>query len=223
MPRLVHDKVQYDRQGGGRNRGAGEKKLELNKRRIEQRIHSLERELELVKKNRENQSSKRNKNTIGKVALVGYTNAGKSSLMNALLHITQQEEHKLVFEKDMLFATLETSTRLIDGYQQLPFLLTDTVGFISYLPHVLVQAFKSTLEEIKEANALLETINELFIQHLPDNGSESLKRLENKEARNFYSMMFEWRVKNKSYAEMISLFVGYWHQLYKKDRNWSFQ
>ena len=66
---------------------------------------------------------------------------------------------------------------------------------------------------------MLETINELFIQHLPDNGAESLKRLENKEARNFYSMMFEWRVKNKSYAEMISLFVGYWHQLYKKDRN----
>ena len=60
---------------------------------------------------------------------------------------------------------------------------------------------------------------QLFIQHLPDNGVESLKRLENKEARNFYSMMFEWRVKNKSYAEMISLFVGYWHQLYKKDRN----
>lgn len=73
--------------------------------------------------------------------------------------------------------------------------------------------------KISDSNTLLETINELFIQHLPDNGAESLKRLENKEARNFYSMMFEWRVKNKSYAEMISLFVGYWHQLYKKDKN----
>ena len=73
--------------------------------------------------------------------------------------------------------------------------------------------------KISDSNTLLEAINELFIQHLPDNGAESLKRLENKEARNFYSMMFEWRVKNKSYAEMISLFVGYWRQLYEKDRN----
>ncbi|MBR5795817.1 MAG: GTPase HflX [Erysipelotrichaceae bacterium] len=159
LPRLVHDKVQYDRQGGGRNRGAGEKKLELNKRRIEQRIHSLERELELVKKNRENQSNKRNKNTIGKVALVGYTNAGKSSLMNALLHITQQEEHKLVFEKDMLFATLDTNTRLIENKNYPAFLLTDTVGFVSSLPHTLIKAFHSTLESVNQADLLLHIVD----------------------------------------------------------------
>lgn len=82
-----------------------------------------------------------------------------------------------------------------------------------------VDAYQGKSLKISDSNTLLETINELFIQHLPDNGAESLKRLENKEARKFYSMMFEWRVKNKSYAEMISLFVGYWHQLYKKDRN----
>lgn len=82
-----------------------------------------------------------------------------------------------------------------------------------------VDDYQSKSLKISDSNTLLETINELFIQHLPDNGVESLKRLENKEARNFYSMMFEWRVKNKSYAEMISLFVGYWHQLYKKDKN----
>lgn len=82
-----------------------------------------------------------------------------------------------------------------------------------------VDAYQGESLKISDSNTLLETINELFIQHLPDNGAESLKRLENKEARKFYSMMFEWRVKNKSYAEMISLFVGYWHQLYKKDRN----
>lgn len=82
-----------------------------------------------------------------------------------------------------------------------------------------VDVYQSESIKISDSNTLLETINDLFIQHLPDNGVESLKRLENKEARNFYSMMFEWRVKNKSYAEMISLFVGYWHQLYKKDRN----
>ena len=82
-----------------------------------------------------------------------------------------------------------------------------------------VDAYQSESLKISDSNTLMETINELFIQHLPDNGAESLKRLENKEARNFYSMMFKWRVKNKSYAEMISLFVGYWHQLLKKDRN----
>ena len=82
-----------------------------------------------------------------------------------------------------------------------------------------VDVYQSESIKISDSNTLLETINDLFIQHLPDDGVESLKRLENKEARNFYSMMFEWRVKNKSYAEMISLFVGYWHQLYKKDKN----
>jgi len=82
-----------------------------------------------------------------------------------------------------------------------------------------VDAYQGESLKISDSNTLLETINELFIQHLPDNGTESLKRLTNKEVRNFYSMMFEWRVENKSYAEMISLFVGYWHQLYKKDRN----
>lgn len=82
-----------------------------------------------------------------------------------------------------------------------------------------VDAYQGKSLKISDSNTLLETINELFIQHLPGNGTESLKRLSNKEARNFYSMMFEWRVENKSYAEMISLFVGYWHQLYKKDRN----
>lgn len=82
-----------------------------------------------------------------------------------------------------------------------------------------VDAYKGKRLKISDSNTLLETINELFIQHVSDNGAESLKRLDNNEARKFYSMMFEWRVKNKSYAEMINLFVGYWHQLYKKDRN----
>ena len=82
-----------------------------------------------------------------------------------------------------------------------------------------VDEYQSRNLKISDSNTLLEAINELFIQHLPDNGTESLKRLENKEARTFYSMMFEWRVKNKSYTEMISLFVGYWHKLYEKNRN----
>lgn len=81
-----------------------------------------------------------------------------------------------------------------------------------------VNGYQSENLKISDSNTLLETIYELFIQYLPDNGAESLKRLENQEARNFYSMMFEWRVENKSYAEMINLFVGYWQQLYKKDK-----
>lgn len=82
-----------------------------------------------------------------------------------------------------------------------------------------VNGYQSENLKISDSNTLLETIYKLFIQYLPDNGAESLKRLENQEARNFYSMMFEWRVENKSYAEMINLFVGYWQQLYKKDKN----
>lgn len=82
-----------------------------------------------------------------------------------------------------------------------------------------VNGYQSENLKISDSNTLLETIYELFIQYLPDNGAESLKRLENQEARNFYSMMFEWRVENKSYAEMINLFVGYWQQLYKKGKN----
>lgn len=82
-----------------------------------------------------------------------------------------------------------------------------------------VNAYQSDDLKISDSNQLLEVINELFIQYLPDSGEESLKRLENKEARNFYAMMFDWRAENKSYSEMISLFVGYWHQLYKRDRN----
>ena len=82
-----------------------------------------------------------------------------------------------------------------------------------------VNGYQSENLKISDSNTLLETIYELFIQYLPDNGAESLKRLENQETRNFYSMMFEWRVENKSYAEMINLFVGYWQQLYKKDKN----
>lgn len=82
-----------------------------------------------------------------------------------------------------------------------------------------VDIYQNDNFKISNSNSLLEAINNLFIRYMPDKGTEGLKRLENKEARDFYAMMFEWRVKNKSYAEMISLFVGYWHQLYKKDKN----
>lgn len=159
LPRLAgsHQDI-IGQLGGSGFRGAGETQLELDRRQLYTELHRLENELKKVVLQRKTQRSKRKQGQYPVVALVGYTNSGKSTLMNTFLKRSHHET-KTVFEKDMLFATLETSTRLIDGYQHLPFLLTDTVGFISYLPHVLVQAFKSTLEEIKEADLLIQVID----------------------------------------------------------------
>lgn len=159
LPRLAgsHQDI-IGQLGGSGFRGVGETQLELDRRQLYNELHRLEEELKKVVLQRKTQRLKRKTGDLPVVALVGYTNSGKSTLMNTFLKRVHHET-KSVFEKDMLFATLETSTRLIDGYQQLPFLLTDTVGFISYLPHVLVQAFKSTLEEIKEADLLIQVVD----------------------------------------------------------------
>ena len=131
--------------GGIGTRGPGEKKLEIDRRLINDRIAQLNRELKEVVKHREIARAKREKNEVPVVAIVGYTNAGKSTLLN---HLTNAE----VLEEDKLFATLDPTTRLLelDGHQQV--LLTDTVGFIRKLPHHLIEAFKSTLEEAKYAD-----------------------------------------------------------------------
>lgn len=164
LPRLVGLRASLGRQGGGtgggfKNRGAGETKLELDRRKIEDQIAKLKRELEHVKDQRETQRKQRKKNAIPVVSLVGYTNAGKSTIMNQLLRKVGQEDSKQVFEKDMLFATLETSVRQIKLSDQKEFLLTDTVGFVSKLPHHLVKAFRSTLEEARDANLLLHVVD----------------------------------------------------------------
>lgn len=164
LPRLVGLRASLGRQGGGtgggfKNRGAGETKLELDRRKIEDQIAKLKRELEQVKDQRETQRKQRRKNAIPVVSLVGYTNAGKSTIMNQLLQKIGQEQSKQVFEKDMLFATLETSVRHIKLQDQKEFLLTDTVGFVSKLPHHLVKAFRSTLEEARDANLLLHVVD----------------------------------------------------------------
>lgn len=163
LPRLVglHDAL--SRQGGGSgamsNKGSGEKKLELDRRHIEQRLATLRRELAQVEKDRETQRKARLRNAIPLVSLVGYTNAGKSSVMNALLTHCESDEEKQVFEKDMLFATLETTVRKVQRDDGKSFLLSDTVGFINELPHNLVKAFRSTLEEVKNADLLLQVID----------------------------------------------------------------
>ena len=161
LPRLKGLREGMSRQGGGKNRGKGEKQIELDRRQIEKRITFLNNELKELVKNRQNQRDRRKKNNMKSVALVGYTNSGKSTTLNAILekYSNTYQEDKLVFEKDMLFATLETSTRLIKLDNNLEFLLTDTVGFINKLPHSLVEAFKSTLEEIKEADLIVEVID----------------------------------------------------------------
>ena len=165
LPRLVGMGKTLSRQGGGSgrlsNKGSGEKQLELDRRRIEHRMSELRRELENVERERSTQRGKRLRSDIGRVSLVGYTNAGKSTIMNNLLRLYggDSSRDKTVLEKDMLFATLDTSVRKIEAPGHRPFLLADTVGFISELPHALVKAFKSTLEEAKYADILLEVID----------------------------------------------------------------
>ena len=226
LPRLAGMRTNLSRQGGGSgrlsNKGAGEQKLELDRRRIEHRLAELRRELDIVSRERATQRNRRMRTGMTRVALVGYTNAGKSTVMNALLRfcagtagsfppfssgpgslkpagtadpalpspagtmpfkgikdrslvhlpavtdfpaagnspaIRDHPGSKSVFEADMLFATLDTSVRRIDAPGHIPFLLSDTVGFVSDLPHTLVKAFRSTLDEVCCADLLLEVVD----------------------------------------------------------------
>ncbi|RKP49950.1 GTPase HflX [Cohnella endophytica] len=162
LPRLVGLRESLGRQGGGsglKNKGAGETKLELDRRRIEEKITVLQHELEKLVAQRQVQRKQRLKTGVPVVCLVGYTNAGKSSVMNALLNRYMPDSNKQVLAKDMLFATLETSVRSIELPDNKSFLLTDTVGFVSQLPHYLVKAFRSTLEEVAEADLLVQVVD----------------------------------------------------------------
>lgn len=153
--------VAMSRLGGGiGTRGPGESKLETDRRRIRDRISSLRKQLKEMEKNRENTRKSREKNQIPVFAIVGYTNAGKSTLLNALTGSS-------VLEEDALFATLDPTTRRMDLGDGWQILLTDTVGFISKLPHNLIDAFHSTLEEAKYAD---------YIIHVVDSSDPSLER-----------------------------------------------
>ncbi|KRF34583.1 GTPase HflX [Paenibacillus sp. Soil787] len=182
LPRLVGLRESLGRQGGGaglKNRGSGETKLELDRRKIEDRITALQSELEKLVARRQTQRKQRRKNEVPVICLVGYTNAGKSSLMNAMIELYNPQAHKQVFVKDMLFATLETSVRNVNLPDSKSFLLTDTVGFVSQLPHHLVKAFRSTLEEVAEADLLIHVVdiaNPEYEQHI-DVTNETLKVL----------------------------------------------
>ena len=169
--------------GGIGTRGPGEKKLEIDCRLINDRIAQLNRELKEVVKHREITRAKRAKSEVPVVAIVGYTNAGKSTLLN---HLTDAE----VLEEDKLFATLDPTTRMLelDGHQQV--LLTDTVGFIRKLPHHLIEAFKSTLEEAKYAD---------YIFHVVDASNPQM----DKQMHIVYETLDHLGVKNK---KMVTLF-----------------
>ncbi|MDR2784371.1 MAG: GTPase HflX [Treponema sp.] len=154
LPRLSHKYIDLSRQRGGRygTRGAGETRLETDRRYVISRIRQLERELEEVRKQRAVQRRKREKAAVPVCALVGYTNAGKSSLLNALTGAD-------AFVEDKLFATLDPTSRRLETGDGRRLILTDTVGFIRRLPHALVDAFRSTLEEASGADMLVHVLD----------------------------------------------------------------
>lgn len=153
LPRLVGQGIMLSRQAGGiGSRGPGESQLELNRRSVRNQITDIERQLKVVEKNREVVREKRLESPIFKIGLIGYTNAGKSTIMNALTSKTQ-------YEADELFATLDATTKSIHLTGNLQVTLTDTVGFIQDLPTELVTSFKSTLEESKNVDLLIHVID----------------------------------------------------------------
>lgn len=163
LPRLeTAENVRLDQQAGGgsslNNRGAGETKLELNRRTIQQRISKLRGDLKKIQRSENTKRRRRDKSAIPTAALVGYTNSGKSTIMNGLLKMYGSSD-KSVMVKDMLFATLDTSVRQLTLPDSKRFLISDTVGFIGKLPTTLIEAFKSTLNEAANADLLVQVID----------------------------------------------------------------
>ncbi|TPR45503.1 GTPase HflX [Apilactobacillus micheneri] len=163
LPRLHTSASQrLDQQGGGgfANRGSGESQIELNRRAIERDVTHIKNELKAIQKSDKTQRKQRDSTNIPTVALVGYTNAGKSTIMNQLVGRYGENVDKQVMVKNMLFATLNTSVRKITFSDNKDMLLSDTVGFVSKLPHQLVQAFRSTLSEAANADLLIQVVDE---------------------------------------------------------------
>ncbi len=180
LPRLagMNENLEHQ-QGGSGFRGSGEKQIELDRRHISMGLQQAKKELAELVKQRQTQRKRRLNQEEKIVALVGYTNSGKSSLLN---YLVERSDHptKKVFQEDMLFATLETSTRAIHLKNMKPFIVSDTVGFINQLPHHLVQAFRSTLEEVKDADLIVMVIDSssaFYEQHI-EVTEQVLKELE---------------------------------------------
>lgn len=160
LPFVIHTQQNFSRmRGGSKNKGEGEKQYQLDRRKYEIQIQRVEKALKEVKTSLKTMKRKRQRSDLKLVSLVGYTNAGKSTCMNQMLRMCESGDDKEVFVKDMLFATLDTSIRKV-SYKGVDFLLSDTVGFISHLPHELVDAFHSTLESVADADLILQVVDE---------------------------------------------------------------
>ena len=160
LPRVLQssaDESGHERGGSAYNRGAGEMRSSLVQRRYSQRMAQLKKEIEKIKKQKYQDERRRTRTMMRRAALIGYTNAGKSSLMNAMIEMGEGQG-KHVYEEDMLFATLDTSVRMIPWASR-KFLLYDTVGFVSDLPHTLVDAFQATLDAARDADLLIHVID----------------------------------------------------------------
>src|SRR5690554_1176434 len=167
LPRLIGLGNSLSRQGGGsfNAKGPGETKLELDRRKLLREIYQIRQELEKIKQENEVSRKQRTKNQIPVVALVGYTNAGKSSLMNSLSEALSHESEQ-VLEKDMLFATLSTKAKKLQKENMPPFILIDTVGFINKLPHELIRSFESTLSDVIQADLLIHVVDGAYFDQL---------------------------------------------------------
>ncbi len=161
LPRLVGLGESMSRTGGGiGTRGPGEQKLEIDRRRINKRLSDLSHKLKEIQNKLVVTKKQRLKNDIPLVALVGYTNAGKSSILNYFVdHYSEADDDKRVYQEDMLFATLDTFHRKVYLDEHKPLIMVDTVGFVSNLPHHLVEAFKATLSEALDADLLIQVVD----------------------------------------------------------------
>lgn len=162
LPRLIQSELAMDQQQGGagvKNKGTGETKLELSRRRILQQQRKVKQQLKELAQQKQTQRVMRNQSGLPQVCLIGYSNVGKSSLMNALLELSGRSVEKQVLEADQLFATLDSSVRSLTFSQGPKILLSDTVGFVRDLPAFLLQAFESTLQEITQADLLIHVLD----------------------------------------------------------------
>ena len=188
LPRLVGMGGSLSRTGGGiGTRGPGEQKLETDRRHILREMDRIKRKLKDMKKHRDTLERAREKSALPRIALFGYTNAGKSTILNAILH--ESENPKTVLAKDMLFASLETRMRRAVFPEGAPFLISDTVGIVSDLGTEFVEAFQSTLEDMKHADLVLHVVDLSSPYHIEEEaaGEELLVRYEKIDVLTVYN------------------------------------